>query len=148
MTENKEKLEKELRASKIAQIKLLADQMVTLKFNEFKDYKIAEDKDISYLDATIDILNKQLEKAKLGQAKLFKIDKLEQERKNLTPEELKKLQEEQERNNAIIDSFLATLDPRASLKCNLYAPDAIPLRYRGNKIGDKFSKEYPLGVLL
>lgn len=141
-------LEKELRTSKIAQIKLLADQMVTLKFNEFKDYKIAEDKDISYLDATIDILNKQLEKAKLGQAKLFKIDKLEQERKNLTAEELKKLKEEQERNNAIIDSFLATLDPRASLKCNLYSPDAIPLRYRGNKIGDKFSKEYPLGVLL
>jgi len=141
-------LENELRESKIANIKLLAEQMVALKFNEYKDYQIEENKPIAYLDATIDILTKQVANAKLGQAKLFKFDKLEAERKNLTAEEQKLLAEEQARNNAIVDSFLATLEPRASLKCNLYSPDAIPLRYRGNKIGDKFSKEHPLGVLL
>ena len=141
-------LENELRESKIANIKLLAEQMVALKFNEYKDYQIEENKPIAYLDATIDILKKQVANAKLGEAKLITFDKLEASRKNLTEEEQKQLAEEQARNNAIVDSFLATLEPRASLKCNLYSPDAIPLRYRGNKIGDKFSKEHPLGVLL
>lgn len=140
-------LEKELREAKIAQIKLLAEQMVSFKFNEYKDFEIAEDKSIAYLDATIDLLNKHVANAKLGKAKLLKFDKLEADRKNLTAEEQKRLAEEQERNNAIVDSFLATLDPRASLKGSLYAPDSIILRYRGN-IGSDFSKEYPLGVLL
>ena len=37
-------LEIELRASKIAQIKLLAEQMVALKSNEYKDFKVNEEK--------------------------------------------------------------------------------------------------------
>lgn len=140
-------LEKELRASKIANIKLLAEQMVTLKFNEFKDFKIDDDKDIAYLDATIDILKKQVENAKLGQAKLLKFDKLEADRKNLSEEELKKLAADQDRNNARIDSILATLEPRASLK-GLLRANSIHLRYRGKSIGDEFSKKYKLGVLM
>jgi len=141
-------LEKELRESKIANIKLLAEQMVALKFNEYKDYQIEEDKPIAYLDATIDILKKQVANAKLGQAKLFKFDKLEAERKNLTEEEIKQLAIEQERINEIADSFLATLEPRASLKGKLYAPNSIILRYRGHSVGDDFSKKFPFGVLL
>lgn len=140
-------LEKELRESKIAHIKLLAEQMVNHKFNEYKDYKIEEGKPIAYLDATIDILKKQIANAKLGTAKLIKADKLAADRANLTPEEQKQLAADQERNNGIIDSFLATLEPRASLKGKIYAPNSVILRYRGN-IGSKFSKNYPYGVLL
>jgi len=141
-------LEKELRESKIANIKLLAEQMVALKFNEYKDYQIEEDKPIAYLDATIDILKKQVANAKLGQAKLFKFDKLEAERKNLTEEEIKQLAIEQEKVNEIADSYLATLEPRASLKGKLYAPNSVVLRYRGKGINDEFNKKYPFGVLL
>lgn len=140
-------LEKELKEAKIAQIKLLAEQMVSFKFNEYKDFKIEENKPIAYLDATIDILNKQVANAKLGQAKLLKFDKLEADRTNLSEEELKQLALDQERNNEIIDSFLATLEPRASLKGRLYAPNSVILRYRGN-VGSEFSKNYPFGVLL
>ena len=140
-------LEKELKEAKIAQIKLLAEQMVSFKFNEYKDFEIAEDKSIAYLDATIDLLNKHIANAKLVQAKIFKFDKLEADRKNLTAEELKQLEADQERNNAIVDSFLATLEPRASLKGNIYAPNSVILRLRGN-IGSEFSKNYPFGVLL
>jgi len=140
-------LEKQLRESKIANIKLLAEQMVSYKFNEYKDFEIAEDKSIAYLDATIDLLKKQVKNAKLGKAKLVKFDKLEADRANLSPEELEKLKADQERNNEIVDSFLATLDPRASLKGSLYAPNSVILRYRGN-VGSEFSKNYPFGVLL
>ena len=141
-------LEKELRASKRDTIKLLAEQMVALKFNEYKDYQISEDKELAYLDATIDILKKQIENAKLGEAKLFKFDKLEADRKNLTEKELKQLAEEQRKINEITDSFLATLEPRTSLKGRLYAPNSIILRYRGNGIDKEFSEKYPFGVLL
>ena len=140
--------EKEIRENKIEIITLLADQMVQLKFNEYKDFKIAEDKPIAYIDATIDLLKKQIKNAKDSQAKLIKFDKLEAERKNLTPEELKALQEAQERNNERVDSYLATLEPRASLRGNIQAPNTIILRYRGNGIDDDFSKKYPFGVLL
>ena len=140
--------EKEIRENKIEIITLLADQMVQLKFNEYKDFKIEDDKPIAYIDATIDLLKKQIKNAKLGEAKKIKFDKLEAERKNLSPEELKALQESQERNNKIIDSYLATLEPRASLKGNIAAPNTIILRYRGKSINDEFSKKYPFGVLL
>ena len=140
-------LEKELRESKIANIKLLAEQMVSYKFNEYKDYKIEEGKPIAYLDATIDILKKQVKNAKLGQATLIKADKLAADRANLTDEEKKQLAADQERNNEIVDSFLATLEPRASLKGKIYAPNSVILRLRGN-IGSEFSRNYPFGVLL
>ena len=142
-----EKLELELRKNKLSIISLLAEQMVSMKFNEYKDYQIDETKPIAYLDATIDILKKAVKNAKLGEAKLIKFDKLAADRANLTPEELKQLTLDQERNNEIVDSFLATLEPRASLKANLHAPNTIPLRYRGN-IGSEFAKNYPFGVLL
>ena len=67
-------LEKELRASKIANIKLLAAKMVSLKFNEYKDYEIPEDKDIPYLNAMIDMLTKAVDNAELTKAKLIKFD--------------------------------------------------------------------------
>jgi len=142
-----DKLEKELRANKLSIISLLADQMVAMKFNEYKDYQIDEDKPIAYLDATIDILKKAVKNAKLGEAKLLKFDKLAADRANLTPEELKQLKADQERNNEIVDSFLATLDPRATLKGKLYAPNSVIMRYRGN-VGSDFAKNYPFGVLL
>ena len=132
---------------KIAIIKLLAAKMVSLKFNEYKDYEIPEDKGIPYLDAMIEILNKQVANAELGQAKQFKFDKLEADRKNLSEEELKQLIADQKRNDEIVDSFLATIEPRASLKANLQAPNSIALRYRG-KVGSEFSKNYPFGVLM
>ena len=142
-------LEKELRESKIAQIKLLAEQMVSYKFNDYKDFEIEENKPIAYLDATIDILNKHVANAKLTQAKLFKFDKLEAERANLSKKELKQLAEDQERINSTIDPFkLATLDPRASLRGNIHAPNTVILRYRGQGIDEKFSRKYPYGVLL
>ena len=140
-------LELELRANKLSIIALLAEQMVSYKFNEYKDYQIAEDKSIAYLDATIDILKKAVKNAKLGEAKLIKFDKLEADRANLTPEELKQLKADQERNNEIIDTYLATLDPRASLRGNIYAPNSVILRYRGN-VGSEFAKNYPFGVQL
>ena len=140
-------LEKELRENKLSIITLLAEQMVAMKFNEYKDFQIAEDKSIAYLDATIDVLKKNVKAAKVTQAKLITFDKTESDRKNLTPEEQKELEESQERNNSIVDSYLATLEPRSSLKCNLQAPGAIPLRYRGN-VGSKFAKDHPFGVLL
>ena len=142
-----DKLEKELRANKLSIISLLCEQMVAMKFNEYKEYQIEEDKPIAYLDATIDLLKKAVKNAKLGEAKLIQFNKLEADRKNLTPEEQKQLAADQARNNDIVDSFLATLDPRASLKGKLYAPNSIPLRYRG-KIGSEFAKNYPFGVLL
>ena len=142
-----EKLELELRTNKLSIISLLCEQMVAMKFNEYKEYQIDETKPIAYLDATIDILKKAVKNAKLGEAKLVKFDKLAADRANLTPEELKQLAIDQERNNEIVDSYLATLDPRASLKANLYAPNSIPLRYRGN-VGSEFAKNYPFGVLL
>ena len=46
---------------------------------------------IAYLDATIDILKKSVENAKLGNAKLIKADKLEADRANLSDEEKKQL---------------------------------------------------------
>ena len=107
----------------------------------------AIDKSIAYLDATIDILKKQVANAKLGEAKLIRADKLESERKNLSEEERKQLAADQEKINSVADSFLATIDPRASLKGKLYAPNSVILRYRG-KIGTDFSKNYPFGVLL
>lgn len=148
MSEDIKKHESELRANKIEVIKLLAEQLVSFKFNEFKDFKIEDNKPIAYYDATIDILKKQIENAKLGQAKQIKFDKTEQERANLTPEELKQLQEQQEKINKRVDSFLATLEPRASLRGNIQVPNNIILRYRGKGIGDEFSKKYPFGVLL
>jgi len=148
MSEEKNKIESELRANKIETIKLLAEQLVHLKLNAYKDYKIVEDKPIAYYDATIDILKKLKQNAIDSQATLIKFDKLEQERANLTPEELKQLQEEQKRINKKVDSFLATLEPRASLKGNIHAPNTIILRYRGQGIDDKFTEKYPFGVLL
>lgn len=143
-----EELEAIIRANKLSIIKLLADKMVQLKFNEYKDYKVEEDKPIAYYDATIDILNVQIEKGKAAQAKLIKFDKLNADRENLTPEELKQLEDDQERINQKVDSFLATSEPRASLKANVQAPNTIILRYRGNGIDAKFNEKYPFGVLL
>lgn len=148
MSSDNEKFEKELRANKIEQIKLLAESLVQLKLNEFKDYQIAENKPIAYYDATIDILKKQKTNAIEGQAKLLKFDKLEAERKNLTPEELKQLQEEQATINKRVDSHLAALEPIASLRGNVFKPDTIILRYRGQGIDSEFSKKYPFGRLL
>jgi hypothetical protein len=148
MSEDKNKNEKELRANKLEIIKLLADQLVNLKQNEFKDYKIEEDKPIAYYDATIDILKKQVENAKASKAKLIKFDKTEQERANLSEEELKELQRQQEQINSRVDSYLATLEPRASLRGNIHVPNNIILRYRGKGIDDEFMKKYPFGVLL
>lgn len=142
-----EKLEKELRANKLSIISLLAEQMVAMKFNEYKEYQIDETKPIAYLDATIDILKKAVKNAKLGEAKLIKFDKLAADRANLTPEEQKQLKADQARNNEIVDSFLATLDPRATLRANLHAPNTVALRYRG-EVGSDFAKNYPFGVLL
>jgi len=148
MSSDYEKFEKQLRTEKIARIKLLASALVQLKQNEFKDYQIDEDKPIAYYNATIDILNRQVANAELGKAKLIKFDKLEQDRANLTAEELKQLQEEQAKQNKKVDSYLATLDPRASLKGRIHAPNSIILRYRGQGIDPEFSKIYPFGVLL
>ena len=86
--------EEEIRENKLEILTLLADQLVQLKFNEYKDFTIADDKPIAYLDATIDILKKQIKNAKLNQAKLLKFDKLEADRANLTPEEQKQLSTE------------------------------------------------------
>lgn len=146
MSSDNEKFEKELRANKIEQIKLLAESLVQLKLNEFKDFKIDEDKPIAYYEATIDILKKQKQNAIEGQAKLLKFDKLEAERKNLTPEELKKLQEEQAKVNKRVESIFATLDPVASLRGNIYKPDTIILRLRKND--PEFAQKYPFGRLL
>jgi len=140
--------EEELKKGKIELIKTLAEQMVQYKFNEYKDYKIEEDKPLAYYDAHIDILKKNVKNAKLGQAKTFKFDKLEQERKNLTPEELQQLKEEQEKINKKVDSFLATLDPLASLRGNIAAPNTIILRYRGKGVDDAYLNKYPFGRLL
>ena len=140
-------LETEQRANKLKIIALLANQMVDMKYNEFKNFAIDESKGIPYLDATIEILEKQVANAKLGLAKLLTFDKLEADRKNLTPEELKQLEADQKRNDAIVDSYLATIDPRASLKGRLYAPNSLILRYRG-KVGSDFAKNYPFGVLM
>jgi hypothetical protein len=148
MSEQNNKNEKELRANKLEIIKLLADQLVQLKQNDFKDYKIEEDKPIAYYDATIDILKKQVENTKASKATLLKFDKTEQERANLSEEELKELQRQQEQINSRIDSYLATLEPRASLRGNIHVPNNIILRYRGKGIDDDFMKKYPFGVLL
>ena len=148
MSEDKNKIEKELRANKIEVIHLLTEKMVALDHAEFKDYKIEEDMDIPHLNATIKILKIQVKKATENKAKLFKFDKIEEDRKNLTPEQLKQLQEEQERINKKVDSFLATLEPRCTLRGNIASPNTIILRYRGKGIDDEFSKKYPFGVVL
>lgn len=140
-------LEIELRKNKLSIIGLLADQMVSYKFNEYKDFTIADDKPIAYLDATIDILKKAVKNAKLGKATLIKADKLADDRANLTDDEKKQLALDQERNNQLVDSILATLEPRASLKGKIHAPNTVILRYRGN-VGSDFSKNFPFGVLL
>ncbi|KKL82707.1 hypothetical protein LCGC14_1982050 [marine sediment metagenome] len=138
----------ELRANKIKIANMLAAEMLHMKFNDFKDFKIDDEKGIPFIDATIEILEKQVANARLGQAKLIKFDKLEQERANLSDEDLKKLQDAQDRTNKITDSFLATLEPRTSLKGRLYAPNTVILRYKGKSVGDDFNKKYPYGVLL
>ena len=140
-------LEIELRANKIAIIALLAEQLVALNHIEFKDFKVAKDKEIPYLNATIDLLNKRIEIAKELAAKQITFDKTEADRKNLTPEELEKLKDAEKRNSEVIDSFLATLEPRASFKANIHAPNTVVLRYRG-KLNSEFSKKYPFGVLI
>ncbi|KKN10006.1 hypothetical protein LCGC14_1040890 [marine sediment metagenome] len=140
--------EEEIRAIKLAMIRMLADRMVHFKFNEYKDFKIEDDKPIAYLDATIDILNVQIKKAEQTEAKLVSFNKLEQERKNLTEEEYKQLQEDQNKINEKVDSFLATLEPRCSLRGNIHKPNTIILRYRGHGVDNKFSEKYPFGVLM
>ena len=141
-------LETELRANKISIITLLAEQLVQYKYNEFKDFKIAEDKSIAYLDATIDLLTKKVANAKELSAKLITFDKTESDRKNLTPEELKELEAAQKRNAETIDSYLATMEPRASFKANIHAPNTVVLRYKGKGANNDFSKQYPFGVLM
>lgn len=148
MSEDKEEIKKKYRENKIEVIKLLAEQMVQLKFNQYKDFKIAEDKSIAYYDATIDLLKKEVKNAKQTEAKLIKFDKLEADRKNLTPEELKQLQEEQDWINKKVDSILATLDPLASLRGNIHAPNTVILRYRGKGIDNEFLKQYPFGRMM
>ncbi len=140
--------EKEIKINKLEIISLLAESLVSLNVAEFKDFKIEDDKPIAYLDATIDILKKRVQATKLEKAKLLKFDKLEAERKNLSPEELKRLLDDQARVNNRVDSFLATLDPVASLRGNIFKPDTIILRYRGNGIDPEFTKKYPFGRLL
>jgi len=142
------KVESELRANKIEIIRLLASSLVNLNQEQFKNFKIEEDKPIAYYDATIDILKRQIKNAELGQSKLLKFDKTEEERANLTPEELELLKEQQAAMNRRVDSFLATLEPRASLRGNLHLPNNVILRYRGKEIGDEFLQKYPFGVLL
>ena len=146
MSSDNEKFEKELRANKIEQIKLLAEQLVALNQDAYKDYKIDDSKPIAYYEATIDILKKQKVNATEGQPKLLKFDKLEAERKNLTPEELKRLQDEQADVNKRLESMIATLDPVASLRGNIFKPDTIILRLRKNE--PVFSSRYPFGRLL
>jgi FtsZ-binding cell division protein ZapB len=148
MSEENKKHESELRTNKIEVIKLLAEQLVSYKLNEFKDFKIEDDKPIAYYDATIDLLKKQVENAKISQAKLLKFDKTEQERENLSEDELKELKRQQEQINKRVDSYLATMEPRASLRGNIHMPGNIIIRYRGKGINDEFLKKYPFGVLL
>jgi len=136
-----EKEELEIRANKLEIIRLLAEKL------EYKDYTIDEAKPIAYFDATIDILKREVKNAQENKAKLIKFDKLAAERKNLTPEELEQLKSEQKAINEKVDSYLATLDPCASLRGNIEAPNSIILRYRG-KIGSEFSKNYPMGKLM
>ena len=143
--DNKE-FEKELKAEKIERIRLLADTMVQLNNKDYKDYKIDEDKPIAYYNATIDILKKTVKNAKENQAKLLKFDQTEQERKNLTPEELRQLQAEQAAVNERVESLFATLDPVASLRGNKFKPNTILLRLRKND--PVFSAKYPFGRLL
>ena len=129
-------------------IAMLAKQLLLLKQNEYKDYQIVDDKPEAYYDAMVDILKENVKKAELGAAKLFKIDKLEKDRTNLSDEEKRKLIETQKRNSEVTDSYLATMEPRCSLKGKIRGPDNIILRYRGHKINDDFNKKYPLGVLM
>lgn len=148
MSEDKKKVESELRANKLDVIHLLADQLVAMKYNEYKDFKMEDSKPLAYYDATIDILKKTVENAKLTEAKTVKFDKLEQERKNLTPEQMKDLQEQQEKINKRVDSYLATMEPRASLRGNIQMPNNIIIRYRGKGVNDSFLQRYPFGVLM
>lgn len=145
MTE--EELQKQLKLAKINQIKLLVETIA--KTNEsFKDYAIDGDKELPYYDAMIDFLQKQKTNEIANKPKLITFDKTESERANLSPEELKQLKEDQNRINSYTDSFLATLDPRASLKGALYTNNSLILRYRGNGIDVDFAKKYPFGVML
>lgn len=148
MSEDSKKHEAELRANKLQVIKLLAEQLVSLNQNEFKDFKIEGDKPLAYYDATIDILKRQVENAKLNKAKLLKFEQTEQERENLSKEEIEELKKQQAAINKRVDSYLATLEPRASLRGNIHVPNNVILRYRGKGIDDKFMKKYPFGVLL
>lgn len=143
--DNKE-FEKELKAEKIERIRLLAEQLVQLEQKDYKDFKIDESKPIAYYNATIDILKKTVKNAKENKAALLKFDQTEQERKNLTPEELKQLQEEQAAINERLESIFATLDPVASLRGNKFKPNTIILRLRKND--PVFSARYPFGRLL
>ncbi|HEC40953.1 hypothetical protein LCGC14_0889180 [marine sediment metagenome] len=140
--------EKEIREQKLIILSLLANQMVSLNHAEYKDFTVSEDKPIAYIDATIDIINKQIEKENVLQAKKLSFNKLESERKNLTPEELKQLEADQRKQNARVDSFLATMEPRCSLRGNLAKPNSVVLRYRGKSVDDEFSQKYPYGVLM
>ena len=141
-----EEFEKQLRANKIEQIKLLSEQLVALNLEAYKDFKIEEGKPVAYYEATIDILKKQKQNAIEGKAKQLTFDQTEQERKNLTPEQLKQLQAEQAKVNKRLESMFATLDPVASLRGNIFKSDTIILRLRSND--PVFSAKYPFGRLL
>ena len=144
----KEELDKEIRENKIQIIKLLAEQLVSLNCKQFEGFPIEENKPIPYYDATIDILKKHIKNAKATEAKLLKFDKIAENTQNLSKKDLKKLIKQQKATNKRVESFLATLDPLASLRGNIAAPGAIILRYRGKGIDDPFLEKYPFRRLL
>ena len=143
-----EDLEKQLRLQKIETVKSLVSHLILIDKEKFNDFTIADDKTIAYYDAMIDILNKQITNAKASEPKLIRFDQLEQERENLTKEELKTFKKSVKRQDKLVDSYLASLEPRCTLKGQLYTANCIVHRYRGNGVGDEFSKKYPLGVLM
>lgn len=142
------KLELELRKAKLDIAYTLAENMVQLNHDEWKDFKIADDKSRPYIEATIDLLKKQVKLAKKSTAKSMRFDKILEDRKDLSEDELKEWKKQQAATSRKADSILATLEPRASLKGRKHSINTIVLRYRGDGIDEEFSKKYPQGVLL
>ena len=96
----------------------------------------------------IEILNTQVLKNKIIEPKMIRFDHIEQERSKMSKEDIEEYEKKVALQSQIVDTYLATIERRCSLKGNIETKDSIILRYRGNAVGDDFSKKYPLGVLM
>lgn len=138
-----EDLEKQLINNTKDTLVILAETLVSNGRIDYKDYAIPDDKPLPYYNALIDFLKIEVKKSQANKPTLKKFDKMIQEREAMSEEDLEKFKKQEARMLSQVDSILATLESRCTLKGNLYETNTIMLRNR--KLDPA---KYPFGVVM